>query len=143
MFGIGSTELLLILVVALVVLGPKSLAGFARTLGKFMGEFRKVSTEFQRTLNLEAARADAQEASKTVQKPGKSETGKDQQTHESVNKKEEASSFGAYPEDSPVAEAIAKAQAEAAGNSPEKNGTGEQPNREMPELRKGGKFSGD
>ena len=55
MFGIGSTELLVILVVALVVLGPKSLATISRSLGKAMGEFRRVSTDFQRTLNAEAA----------------------------------------------------------------------------------------
>ena len=54
MFGIGSTELLVILVVALIVLGPKSLANVSRTLGKAMGEFRRVSTDFQRTLNAEA-----------------------------------------------------------------------------------------
>ena len=53
MFGIGSTELLVILVVALIVLGPKSLPQMARTLGKAMGEFRRVSTDFQRTLNTE------------------------------------------------------------------------------------------
>ncbi len=53
MFGIGGSELLVILVVALVVLGPKSLPKIARTLGKAMGEFRRVSTDFQRTLNAE------------------------------------------------------------------------------------------
>ena len=56
MFGIGGTELLVILVVALVVLGPKSVPQIARTLGKAMGEFRRVSTEFQRTLNTEIER---------------------------------------------------------------------------------------
>ena len=55
MFGIGSTELLVILVVALLVLGPKNLPKIAQTLGRAMGEFRKVSTEFQRTLNTEIA----------------------------------------------------------------------------------------
>lgn len=55
MFGIGGTELLVILVVALLVLGPKSVPQIARTLGKAMGEFRRVSTEFQRTLNTEIA----------------------------------------------------------------------------------------
>lgn len=53
MFGIGGTELLLILVVALIVLGPKSVPQISRTLGRAMGEFRRVSTEFQRTLNTE------------------------------------------------------------------------------------------
>ncbi|HJB65529.1 MAG TPA: Sec-independent protein translocase protein TatB [Candidatus Mailhella merdavium] len=55
MFGIGSTELLVILVVALLVLGPRNLPKIAQTLGRAMGEFRKVSTDFQRTLNTEIA----------------------------------------------------------------------------------------
>ncbi len=55
MFGIGTTEILVILVVALIVIGPESLPKIARTIGKAMGEFRKVSTEFQRTLNTEIA----------------------------------------------------------------------------------------
>ena len=55
MFGIGGTELLVILVIALIVLGPKSVPKIARTLGKAMSEFRRVSTDFQRTLNTEVA----------------------------------------------------------------------------------------
>lgn len=55
MFGIGTTEILVILVVALVVIGPESLPKMARTLGKALGEFRRVSTDFQRTLNTEIA----------------------------------------------------------------------------------------
>ncbi|MFV0421842.1 Sec-independent protein translocase protein TatB [Oleidesulfovibrio sp.] len=53
MFGIGTTELLVILVVALIVLGPKNLPKAARTLGKGLAEFRRVSTDFQRTINTE------------------------------------------------------------------------------------------
>ena len=55
MFGIGSTEFLVILIVALLVLGPKNLPKMARKFGRAMGEFRRVSTEFQRTLNTEIA----------------------------------------------------------------------------------------
>jgi sec-independent protein translocase protein TatB len=58
MFGIGSTELIVILVVGLIVLGPKKLPEIARTLGKAMGEFRRVSTDFQRSINTEIARDD-------------------------------------------------------------------------------------
>lgn len=53
MFGLGTSEILVILLVALLVLGPQKLPGIARTLGKTLGEFRRVSTEFQRTLNAE------------------------------------------------------------------------------------------
>ena len=65
MFGIGSSELLVILVVALIVLGPKSLANVSRTLGKAMGEFRRVSTDFQRTLNAEAEEEEQRQGSRS------------------------------------------------------------------------------
>jgi sec-independent protein translocase protein TatA len=50
-FGIGMPELLVILVVALLVLGPKKLPEIARSLGRGMAEFRKASNEFSRTLS--------------------------------------------------------------------------------------------
>ncbi len=66
MFGIGSTEFIVILLVALLVLGPKKLAKVTRTVGKYVGEFRRVSTEFQRTLNLEAAEEERQEKKEAI-----------------------------------------------------------------------------
>jgi len=50
-FGIGMPELLVILVVALLVLGPKKLPEIARSLGRGMAEFRRASNEFTRTLS--------------------------------------------------------------------------------------------
>lgn len=50
MFGIGAPELLIILVVALLVLGPKRLPEMARSLGRGMAEFRRASNEFTRSL---------------------------------------------------------------------------------------------
>ncbi len=44
MFGIGTPELLVILVVALIVLGPKRLPEVARALGKGMAELRKATS---------------------------------------------------------------------------------------------------
>ena len=73
MFGIGSTELLVILVVALLVLGPKNLPKIAHTLGRAMGEFRRVSTEFQRTLNTEIAFEEESEKAKAKKAAANSE----------------------------------------------------------------------
>ncbi|TVQ99395.1 MAG: twin-arginine translocase subunit TatB [Desulfovibrionales bacterium] len=64
MFGIGTTELIIILLVALIVLGPTQLPGIARSLGKALGEFRRVTTDVQRTLNLEAAKIEDDEREK-------------------------------------------------------------------------------
>jgi sec-independent protein translocase protein TatB len=47
MFNVGGGEVLVILLVALIVLGPQRLPDAAKTVGKVMGELRRVSTGFQ------------------------------------------------------------------------------------------------
>lgn len=49
MFGIGMTELLVILAVALIVFGPTRLPELARSLGRAMSEFRRASTDLRQT----------------------------------------------------------------------------------------------
>lgn len=58
MFGIGTTEVLLILVVALLVIGPSKLPDVARALGKGMAEFRRMSSDVKRTIDFESQLAD-------------------------------------------------------------------------------------
>jgi sec-independent protein translocase protein TatA len=52
---LGVPELIFILILALLVFGPKRLPEIGRTLGKGMAEFRKASTELKRTINTELA----------------------------------------------------------------------------------------
>ncbi len=47
MFNIGGGELIVILLIALIVLGPQRLPDAARQIGKTMGELRRLSTGFQ------------------------------------------------------------------------------------------------
>jgi Tat protein translocase TatB subunit len=48
MFGIGMTELLVIFVIGLLVLGPKRLPELARSLGRGLAEFRRASLDLRR-----------------------------------------------------------------------------------------------
>ena len=47
MFGIGPEELMVILILALLVLGPERLPRVARDLGKIVGELRRTSDELR------------------------------------------------------------------------------------------------
>ena len=47
MFGIGTGELLLLLLIALIVLGPERMPKLARDLGRALAEFRKTSDELR------------------------------------------------------------------------------------------------
>jgi len=51
MFGIGVPELLVIMVVALIVLGPKRLPEVAKALGKALAEFRRATSDLSEELN--------------------------------------------------------------------------------------------
>lgn len=55
MFGLGAMEIVVILLLALIVLGPEKLPEVARKLARFTGELRRVSDEVRRNFD-EASR---------------------------------------------------------------------------------------
>jgi len=67
MFGsIGMPELIIILVIALIIFGPRKLPELGRSLGKSIGEFKRASNELRSTLEEEIR---VEEQKTTVTKP--------------------------------------------------------------------------
>jgi TatA/E family protein of Tat protein translocase len=61
MFGIGMPEMLVILALALIVIGPKKLPDLAKSLGRAMREFKKATNEFKETIQLEGELSEVKE----------------------------------------------------------------------------------
>lgn len=60
MGSIGVPELIIILVVALIVFGPKKLPELGKSLGKGLAEFRKASNELRSTIEQEVRNIEAE-----------------------------------------------------------------------------------
>ena len=54
MFGLGWSEMVLVAIVALIVIGPKDLPGMFRTMGEFTGKARGMAREFRRAMEAAA-----------------------------------------------------------------------------------------
>ena len=66
MFGLGMPEILLILAIALMVIGPKKLPDVAKTLGRAMGEFKKAARDFKNSIDMEGTVKEVKEPAVTV-----------------------------------------------------------------------------
>jgi len=53
MFGLGTAELLIILFIALVVLGPKELPKVARTLGRGIRELQRAKDDIKKNIEFD------------------------------------------------------------------------------------------
>jgi len=67
MFGIGMQEILVLLVIALVVIGPKKLPEMAKALGKGYGEFRRAFEDMRSSINVDMKTDEEKERLREIQ----------------------------------------------------------------------------
>ena len=67
MFGIGTSEILIILLIALLVLGPKEIPKIARTLGRGLREIERAKDELKESIEFEVEESDKKETEKKPQ----------------------------------------------------------------------------
>lgn len=88
MFGIGMPEMLLLLAVALIVVGPKKLPDLAKSIGRSLGEFKKATRDIKESFDPDNELSDVKKAfddmNESIQKPldaiisdGSSESGEE------------------------------------------------------------------
>ncbi len=70
MFDIGWSEMGIVLLLALIIIGPKDLPRVARTLGQWVGKARALAREFQRSLDEMAREAELDDVKKQIEKAG-------------------------------------------------------------------------
>lgn len=109
MFDIGPTELLLIVIVAVLVIGPKDLPLALRTAGRWIGKVRKVSGHFRAGLDAMVREAEMEE----MEKKWREQNEKIMREHPQGGPVE-MEPTGAYP---PPATAEARAAAPAEGEA--------------------------
>jgi sec-independent protein translocase protein TatB len=66
MFGLGWSEMVLVAIVALIVIGPKDLPGMFRTMGEFTGKARGMAREFSRAMEAAADDSGVKDISKSL-----------------------------------------------------------------------------
>src|SRR5688572_32944067 len=74
MLGVGWTEMLVIGVVALIVIGPKELPALMNKIGKFAGTVRRMGSDFQRELNKTTGLDEVKNLRNAITQPLKSTT---------------------------------------------------------------------
>ncbi len=78
MFGIGMPELLLIMALALIVIGPKKLPDIARALGRGLAEFRRATDDLKNTFNEETRNAENRDRIRQNSDPKDSSAGEEE-----------------------------------------------------------------
>ena len=84
MFGIGTSEILIILLIALLILGPKEIPKVARTIGRGLRELQRAKDDLSKTIEFEMNEEEYGSHSKK-----REESNKTQETTEAKSENEE------------------------------------------------------
>jgi Tat protein translocase TatB subunit len=71
MFGIGMPEMIMILAIALVVIGPKKLPELAKSLGRALGELKKATRDFKESMEFDEDFKEIKDVKKTFDEMNK------------------------------------------------------------------------
>ena len=96
MFDVGPSELLLIVIVAVIVIGPKELPAALRAVGRWIGQMRRVSAHFRTGLDAMIREAEMEE----LEKKWAAQNAKIMREHP-ADAPPEMEPTGAYPSPSP------------------------------------------
>ncbi|WP_051327410.1 twin-arginine translocase TatA/TatE family subunit [Desulfatibacillum aliphaticivorans] len=122
MFGIGMQELVVILLVALIFIGPKKLPEIAQALGKGFAEFRKATQDIKDSLDIDNDVSQVKSAFKDMQDEVKGAVSdakqapkiwEDPPSAKQAPEPEPDKVLAAEPEEDPYSKAQAQAEAEA------------------------------
>lgn len=123
MFGVGWTEMLVIGVVALVVIGPKDMPVVMNRLGKVVASIRRMGSEFQRELNKTTGLDQITDLRRSITEPLKQTA---QEITREFNRTTESGSVvpsGAIAPKDPAAESVVAEIHEKTGMSPAEPGS--------------------
>ena len=96
MFGMGMPEILLILAIALIVIGPKKLPDLAKSMGRAMREFKKATSELKESMEIDTELGDVKKAFNDM--------GQDLKDASDITGSYKPSSFGKTASEKPVPE---------------------------------------
>ena len=115
MLGVGWTEMLVIGIVALIVIGPKELPALMQKLGRFAGTVRRMGADFQRELNRTTGLEEVKNLRTAITQPLKETTDAIRREFNTVTPSGTVQPSGALKPADPNAESVVAEIQEAAG----------------------------
>ena len=122
MFNVGPEKLMVVLLIALVVLGPDKLPNAARQIGKYLNEFRRISQGFQQELRTAMDVADTSAAAAAQADAGADEPAtpleQDAPVTQTVADPESPVVSNPLEQDAPVTQTVADPESPVVSNTP-------------------------